>query len=87
MILVTLAYKEGWTDVRTDSHDVMAINFLASMGYHIFLTMVLRAPRALHYEISCDEKFTEHMPINMNGFDILKTSHSNSPICQIEHLL
>ena len=28
---------------RTDVHDVMAIkrNFLASMGYHIFLTMVL----------------------------------------------
>ena len=34
-ILVTLA----------DVHDVMAIkpNFLTSMGYHIFLTMVLRA--------------------------------------------
>ena len=30
--------------VRTDVHDVMAIkpNFLTSMGYHIFLTMVLR---------------------------------------------
>ena len=27
------------------------------------------------YEISSDEKFTIHMPINMNGFDILKTSH------------
>ena len=24
---------------------------------------------------SSDEKFTMHMPINMNGFDILKTSH------------
>ena len=45
MILVTLAYMEGWTDVRTDGYDVMAIkpNFLASMGYYIFLTMVLRA--------------------------------------------
>ena len=34
----------GGGDVRTDIHDVMAIkpNFLASMGYHIFLTMVLR---------------------------------------------
>ena len=38
--------------VRTDVHDVMAIkpNFLTSMGYHIFLSMVLRArapsPRA-----------------------------------------
>ena len=29
--------------VRTDVHDVMAIkpNFLTSIGYHIFLTMVL----------------------------------------------
>ena len=33
------------TYVRTDVHDVMAIkaNFLTSMGYHIFLTMVLHA--------------------------------------------
>ena len=45
MILVTLAYMEGWTDGRMDGHDVMAIkpNFLALMGYHIFLTMVLGA--------------------------------------------
>ena len=30
--------------VRTDVHDVMGIkpNFLKSMGYHIFLSMVLR---------------------------------------------
>ena len=48
-VLVTLAYMKGRTDVRTyvvrtDVHDVMAItpNFLTSMGYHIFLTMVLR---------------------------------------------
>ena len=42
---------DGRTDVRctyvvrTDVYDVMAIkpNFLTSMGYHIFLTMVLRA--------------------------------------------
>ena len=27
------------------------------------------------YEVSSDEKFTMHMPINTNGFDILKTSH------------
>ena len=35
----------GGVDVRTDVHDVMAIklNFLALMGYHIFLTMMLRA--------------------------------------------
>ena len=33
------------TYVRTDVDDVMAMkpNFLTSMGYHIFLTMVLRA--------------------------------------------
>ena len=36
---------DGRTDGRTDVDDVMAIkpNFLTSMGYHIFLTMVLRA--------------------------------------------
>ena len=37
---------DGRTDVRcTDVDDAMAIkpNFLTSMGYHIFLTMVLRA--------------------------------------------
>ena len=39
-----IGIHEG-ADVRTDVHDVMAIkpNFLTSMGYHIFLTMVLRA--------------------------------------------
>ena len=59
MILVTLAYMHGGVDVRIDGQtylctyvrtvdDVMAIKqrFLASMGYHILLTMVLRA-RAL----------------------------------------
>ena len=58
MILVTLAYMEGWTYgrayVRTYERtvdDVMAIKprFLASMGYHIFLTMVLRARAELRY--------------------------------------
>ena len=41
-----IGIHEG-ADVRTDVDDVMAIkpNFLTSMGYHIFLTMVLR-PRA-----------------------------------------
>ena len=51
MILVTLEYIEGY--VHTDVHDVMAIkpSFLASMGYHIFLTMVLRAAcPELHYQ-------------------------------------
>ena len=38
-----IGIHEG-ADGRTDVHDVMAIkpNFLTSMGYHIFLTMVLR---------------------------------------------
>ena len=46
-VLVTLIYMKGRTDGRTygrtDVHDVMAIktNFLTSMGYHIFLAMVL----------------------------------------------
>ena len=37
------------TYVRTDVHDVMAIkpNFLTSMGYYIFLTMVLRTRAGL----------------------------------------
>ena len=36
---------DGRAYVRTDIHDVMAIkpNFLTSMGYHIFLAMVLHA--------------------------------------------
>ena len=44
-VLVTLAYMKGRTGGCTDVHDVMAIkpNFLTSMGYHIFLIMVLRA--------------------------------------------
>ena len=39
-----IGIHEG-ADGRTDVDDVMAIkpNFLTSMGYHIFLTMVLRA--------------------------------------------
>ena len=38
-----IGIHEG-ADGRTDVHDVMAIkpNFLTSLGYHIFLTMVLR---------------------------------------------
>ena len=57
-VLVTLAYMKGRTDVRADVvrmdvHDVMAIkpNFLTSMGYHIFLTMVLRACAELRYNL------------------------------------
>ena len=48
-VLVTLAYMKGRKDVRTyvstDVHDVMSIkpNFLTSMGYHIFLTIVVHA--------------------------------------------
>ena len=39
-----LGIHEG-ADVGTDVHDVMARkpNFLTSMGYHIYLTMVLLA--------------------------------------------
>ena len=39
-----IGIHEG-ADGRTDVDDVIAIkpNFLTSMGYHIFLTMVLRA--------------------------------------------
>ena len=42
-----IGIHEG-ADGRTDVDDVMAIkpNFLTSMGYHIFLTMVLGARRA-----------------------------------------
>ena len=49
---------KGRTDVvRTDVDDVMAIkpNFLTSMGYHIFLTMVLRA---LRYELMGTQRKT-----------------------------
>ena len=49
-------WADGRTDVRTyvvrtDVDDVMAIkpNFLTSMGYHNFLTMVLRAHAELRY--------------------------------------
>ena len=61
-VLVKLAYMKGQTDVRTlyvrtDVDDVVAIkpNFLTSMGYHIFLTMVLRAraPSARSSAIIC----------------------------------
>ena len=56
--------------VRTDVDDVMAIkpNFLTSMGYHIFLSMVLRAraPSAraeLRYDI-----FHFHQSINRKSY-------------------
>ena len=49
------------TYVRTDFDDVMAIkpNFLTSIGYHIFLTMVLHARASsaraeLRYNLSLD---------------------------------
>ena len=56
---------DGRTDVRTDVDDVMAIkpNFLTSMGYHIFLTMVLhaRAPSILQQKQSVvTGKFQSH---------------------------
>ena len=50
-VVVTLAYMKGRTYVRTDVHDVMPIkrNFLTSMGYYIFLTMVPSARAELRY--------------------------------------
>ena len=41
------------TDGCTDVDDVMAIkpNFLTLMGYHIFLTMLLRARAELRYDL------------------------------------
>ena len=43
--MVTRTGHIGIHEGRTDVDDVMAIkpNFLTSMGFHIFLTMVLRA--------------------------------------------
>ena len=49
--------------VRTDVHDVMAIkpNFLTSMGYHIFLSMVLRARSSAtkykQFSVHCNNYF------------------------------
>ena len=52
---------DGRTDVRTDVHDVMAIkpNFLTSMGYHIFLSMVLRARARSSAITAYSQGFTE----------------------------
>ena len=57
---------------RTDVDDVMAIkpNFSTSMGYHIFLTMVLRARGTLllsrRYEYSCIcTAFSSSLPISV----------------------
>ena len=46
-----IGIHEG-ADGRTDVYDVMAIkpSFVTSMGYHIFLTMVLRTHADLRYE-------------------------------------
>ena len=54
-------------DGRTDVHDVMAIkpNFLTAMGYHIFLTMVLRA-RALSARAELRLKKTFSMPTKLH---------------------
>ena len=63
--------------VRTDVHDVMAIkpNFLTSMGYHIFLSMVLRAraPSAraeLRYYINATDN-NERPPFDCPGLTML----------------
>ena len=61
--------------VRTDVHDVMAIkpNFLTSMGYHIFLSMVLRAraPSAradLRYHRCISTKYGDEMGRSLEHF-------------------
>ena len=61
---------DGRTYVRTDVHDVMAIkpNFLTSMGYHIFLTMVLGARGAPLLGIS--------VPVLLQGFHLYKAPFS-----------
>ena len=63
---------DGRTYVRcTDVHDVMAIkpNFLTSMGYHIFLSMVLRAraPSA-RAELRYNGHFDPVMSVDLNYF-------------------
>ena len=70
-----IGIHEGRTDVRTDVlrtdvHDVMAIkpNFVTSMGYHIFLTMVLGAlgaPLPLHRDCGT------HLPYDLTSCDSL----------------
>ena len=48
---------DGRTYVRTDVHDVMAMkpNFPTSMGYHIFLSMVLGMRAELRYKFDKNE--------------------------------
>ena len=66
---------KGRTDVRTyvvrtDVDDVMPIkpNFLTSMGYHIFLTMVLRA-RARSFAIMlCIEFSSLRLKCDTGGY-------------------
>ena len=57
---------DGRTYVRTDVHDVMAIkpNFLTSMGYHIFLTMVLRARSSANTKLRYAVKFHSNFRAN-----------------------
>ena len=65
--------------VRTDVDDVMAIkpNFLTSMGYHIFLTMVLRARGAplLHIILASFDRGDNYARIFFadfsKGFDLV----------------
>ena len=58
---------KGWTYGRTDVHDVMAIkpNFITSIGYHIFLAVVLSAregargaPLKMTYDVATSVKLS-----------------------------
>ena len=94
MILVTLAYMERWTYVRTVD-GVMAIKpkILVSMGYHIFLTVVLRAHRRLahssattrgnckknYYRSLHNDKRKEPMQSSLSHDATIFTSHGTPP--------
>ena len=77
---------DGRTYVRcTDVHDVMAIkpNFLTSMGYHIFLSMVLRAHAPLaRAELRYKDTRTFSPPLSdltLEGKPKSRTACSNNP--------
>ena len=80
--------------VCTDVHDVMAIkpNFLRSMGYHIFLAMVLRARGAplLFFELLIDFETILIKKINakrlVQRFDIVEMSLSRERINYKPHI-
>ena len=80
MVIYILTYMKARTDVRTYGvrtvDDVMSIkpNFLASMGYHIFLAMVLRARAPIFLEwftISSETTTDKHCFNGLLFFQIL----------------